>query len=70
MSNESSDAADRRDVRNAKIAFWIGIVAGLGHGVPRYGLFRMETVAMMGLMVIVSVSLYAAIVALKPARKT
>ncbi|MCC7137054.1 MAG: hypothetical protein IT460_01335 [Planctomycetes bacterium] len=67
MTTETTDA-DRRDVRNAKIAFWLGIALGLSHGVKRYGLFRMETVAMMGLMVIVCVSLYAAIVALGPSR--
>jgi hypothetical protein len=64
----ATDAATRRDVRSVSIAIWIGVVAGLGHGVPRYGLFHMGTVALIGLMVILSVSIWAAIVALMPAR--
>lgn len=62
------DAAERRDVRGVKIAFWVGVVAGIGHGAPKYGLFSMFTVALVGLMIITTVGLYAAAVALMPSR--
>jgi hypothetical protein len=64
----ASDAATRRDVRSVGIAIWIGVAAGLGHGIPRYGLLHMGTVSLVGLMVILSVAIWAAIVALMPAR--
>ncbi len=64
----TTDADDRRDVRGVKIAFWVGVVAGLGHGIPKYGLFSMFTVALVGLMIIAVVGLYAALIALLPAR--
>lgn len=62
------DDAERGDVRGLKIAFWLGIVAGVVHGAPKYGVFSMYTVALAGLMIITFVGLYAAYVALRPAR--
>jgi hypothetical protein len=62
-------ASERRDRRSLGLAILAGIVLGLGHGVPRYGLFHISTVNMGGLGVITTVSLWAALVALLPARK-
>lgn len=62
------DDAERGDVRGLKIAFWLGVVAGVVHGAPKYGVFSMYTVALAGLMIITFVGLYAAYVALRPAR--
>ena len=63
-------AETRRDIRGVRISIWVGVAIGLAHGIPRYGLLHMGTVALIGLMVILSVSIYAAIVALMPARPT
>jgi hypothetical protein len=61
--------AERRDVRMVKAAFWLGVVAGIGHGAPKYGLFSMYTVALVGLMIIALMGILAAVVALLPARR-
>ncbi len=62
------DARDRKDRRGLAIAFWVGVAVGAAHGIPRYGLFTISNVAMVGLGIIVSVGLYAAWIALRPAR--
>ena len=61
--------ADRKDQRALSIAIWAGVALGLAHGIPRYGVFHISTVNMVGIGVITTVSLWAAIVALMPARK-
>lgn len=63
-----TDAVDRKDVRALKIAIWVGVAIGAGHGIPRYGLFSIGNLALIGLGVIVSVGFYAAWIALRPAR--
>jgi hypothetical protein len=60
---------DRKDKRALSIAIWAGVLLGLGHGIPRYGVFHVSTVNMVGIGVITTVALWAAIVALTPARK-
>lgn len=62
-------ATDRKDKRALALAIWAGVVVGLVHGVPRYGLFHISTANMIGIGMITTVSLWAAIVALLPARK-
>ena len=57
-----------RDVRALTGSLLLGVVLGGAIGVTRYGLFTMGNVAMVGLGVIVSVSLHALVVALRPAR--
>jgi hypothetical protein len=65
---DALDPHARRDMRGLRIAFWVGIAVGLLLAVPRYGLFSMSTVTVVGLLLITSIAVYAAIVALSPAR--
>ena len=68
--NTPADPRTRRDVRNVGLAIWIGIAIGLIHSlfVFKYPLLSMYTVHVLGLMVILAVGIYAAFVALTPAR--
>jgi hypothetical protein len=68
MAANAETAEDRKDKRAVRFALWLGVALGLGHGIPRYGLFHMSTVAMVGMGIIATASLYAAWVALRPAR--
>ncbi len=54
--------------RGATWAILIGIVVGLVHGIMRYGVFTIPTVAMTGLGLIVVVGFYAAWIAIRPAK--
>ena len=73
MDTPASNAPERtpeecRDLRAVKISFWLGVLAGAGHGIPRYGVFSIGNVGMIGLGIIVALGLHASVVALKPAR--
>jgi hypothetical protein len=61
-------ALDRKDRRALSIAIWLGVAVGLGHGIPRYGLWHVSTWSLAGVGMIVTVAIWAAIVALMPAR--
>jgi hypothetical protein len=61
-------ALDRKDRRSLSLAIWIGVAIGLGHGIPRYGLFHISTLSLAGLGMIATVGIWAALVALMPAR--
>jgi Mg/Co/Ni transporter MgtE len=64
------DADERKDVLGLRIAIWVGVFLGVVHSifVFKYALLSMYTVAVIGVMVILAVAIYAAIVALLPAR--
>jgi len=67
--NEPGPTADEaKDVRGFGIAVLLGVVLGAIPGILRYGVFTIYTVNFTGLGVIVVVSLWAAVIALLPAR--
>ncbi len=68
MSQADDDPNGPSDVRALRISFLLGVVAGLGHGIPRYGMFSIGNVGMVGLGIIVVVGLHAALIALLPPR--
>lgn len=68
MSQQDDDPNGPSDVRALRISFLLGVVAGLGHGVPRYGFFSIGNVGMVGLGIIVIVGLHALLIALMPPR--
>lgn len=66
-----SDANDPDCRKDRRIFGWsivIGAIVGAGHGIPRYGVFTMQNLAMVGLGMIAVVGLAAAVIALLPAR--
>ena len=66
-----SDANDRGCRKDRKIfagSLLVGALVGAGHGIPRYGVFSISNVAMIGFGIIVVVGLAAAVIALMPAR--
>ena len=71
-STPKSDAectlAEGRDLRAVKISFWLGVIVGAGHGIPRYGVFSIGNLGMIGLGIIVALGIHASVVALKPAQ--
>ncbi len=70
MNPQDDDPNGPSDVRALRISFLLGVVAGLGHGIPRYGFFSIGNIAMVGLGIIVIVGLHAAVIALMPSRGT
>jgi hypothetical protein len=68
MDAHENDPHRRKDVRSLAIAIVLGCAVGAAHGIPRYGLFSFGNLAMMGLLMITVVSLWAAVVALLPSR--
>jgi hypothetical protein len=68
MTDAIEDPRRRKDKRALAISTLLGLAVGAGHGIPKYGVFHISTVAMMGLGMIVVVGIHAAIVALMPAR--
>lgn len=69
MADAAADPRDRKDKRALTFSILLGIALGAGHGIPRYGVFSLSTVAFAGLGMILIVGLHAAIVAMKPARE-
>ena len=65
---QSSDPGDASDRRALTLSIVVGVILGALIGVPRYGLFSMGNVSMMGLGMIVTVSVHAAVIAILPAR--
>ena len=70
MSQQDDDPNGPSDVRALRISFLLGVVAGLGHGIPRYGMFSIGNVGMVGLGIITIVGLHALVIALLPSRGT
>lgn len=70
MSQQDYDPNGPSDVRALRISFLLGVVAGLGHGIPRYGFFSIGNVGMVGLGIITIVGIHALVIALMPARGT
>lgn len=68
MSQQDDDPNGPSDVRALRISFLLGTVAGLGHGIPRYGMFSIGNLGMVGIGIIVIVGLHAALIALMPSR--
>jgi hypothetical protein len=62
------DPRSRGDRRLFTLAVLGGVVIGAGHGIPRYGVFSVGNVALMGLGVIVVVGIVSGVIALLPAR--
>jgi hypothetical protein len=71
MATPADEATiERRNAAAKKritLAILLGIAIGAAHGIPRYGLFTLGNVAMMGLGIITTLGVYALIVALRPA---
>lgn len=69
MAHETpADPVAARDRRALTFSILLGVVLGALVGVPRYGLFSMGNVSMMGLGMILVVSIHAAVIAILPAR--
>ena len=66
--SDSNDPACRKDCRIFTWSMVFGAIVGAALGIPRYGLFSMSNVAMIGLGMIVVVAVAAAVIALMPAR--
>jgi hypothetical protein len=62
---------DPRDRKDRSLFTWSvigGVVVGAAHGIPKYGVFSIGNVSLIGLGVIAVVGIVAGVVALLPAR--
>jgi hypothetical protein len=62
---------DPRDRGDRRLFLWSvlgGIAVGAAHGIPKYGVFSIGNVALIGLGVIAVVGIVAGVIALLPAR--
>jgi hypothetical protein len=62
------DARARGDRRLFTWSVLAGVVVGAAHGIPKYGVFSIGNVTLIGLGVIAVVGVVAGVVALLPAR--
>jgi hypothetical protein len=73
MPDATSAAPSQRDAaakRGLTVAILLGVVLGAWLGAPRYGLFHLSTVAVMGLTVIATVFTYTVAVAVGALRRS